>query len=435
MSCVDHDVQSDVNFQDVWQAIEKVLLEDSLVVGTTEESQLTELSPVPQLHIPDATNIYCHNNSQEYADSCKAGAEDDFFPKRYEVATDNSKLSLSQQFLQQQQQQQQHQQQQHIYNNSQQQSQHQQSQVPGEMLEGIKVEEKLVNSILNDMLTSEDSLASNWFQLAPPPPPAPVDTQSEKSLLRQALISKRTKNKSSVETPPPPPLPPSQCNPLSTYKLEPMNRVNGNSDLLDLDSLVYHEIDKHSRLVPENNNEVRPSGAPNTSKLLSCLARGTVLPALLPGVRLPDTPLPAAALFPGSAVAPRHNSPESPKTRTEPVTVPQCTVIQLPTSNIRLEMEVIDHLLKKSDQEEPDLKSSTKNRKVNLKKRKSLPCVEEVKKARVVGGERERASVDSVLLEARLQPSQPSPRQPRQTPRRNPIRVPRWQPALGCRRL
>ena len=188
-----------------------------------------------------------------------------------------------------------------------------------------------------------------------------------------------------------------------------MNRVNGNSDLLDLDSLVYHEIDKHSRLVPENNNEVRPSGAPNTSKLLSCLARGTVLPALLPGVRLPDTPLPAAALFPGSAVAPRHNSPESPKTRTEPVTVPQCTVIQLPTSNIRLEMEVIDHLLKKSDQEEPDLKSSTKNRKVNLKKRKSLPCVEEVKKARVVGGERERASVDSVLLEARLQPSQPSP--------------------------
>ena len=45
-------------------------MEDSLVVGTTEESQLTELSPVPQLHIPDATNIYCHNNSQEY-DSCK----------------------------------------------------------------------------------------------------------------------------------------------------------------------------------------------------------------------------------------------------------------------------------------------------------------------------------------------------------------------------
>ena len=155
------------------------------------------------------------------------------------MATDNSKLSLSQQFLQQQQQQ-------HIYSNSQQQQpQQQQSQTPGQTLEGIKVEEKLVNSILNDMLTSEDHLTTNWFGEVPPhpppPPPAPVDNQSEKSLLRQALISKRTKNKSSVETPPP------QCNPLSTYKLEPMNKVNGNSDFLDLDSLVYNEIDKHSR--------------------------------------------------------------------------------------------------------------------------------------------------------------------------------------------
>ena len=255
------------------------------------------------------------------------------------------------------------------------------------------------------MLTSDDHLTTNWFGEVPPPPPAPVDNQSEKSLLRQALISKRTKNKSSVETPPPP-----QCNPLSTYKLEPMNKVNGNTDFLDLDSLVYNEIDKHSSKAPENNNSVCP---PNTSKLLSCLARGGLGP-LLPGVRLPDTPLPASALFPGSVIrqTPGH-LPDLPKTSTEqpvklkPVTVPQCTVIQLPTSNIRLEMEVIDHLLKKSDQEEQDNKSSTKNRKVNLKKRKSLPCVEEVKKARVIGGE--RASVDSVLLEARLQSTQPSP--------------------------
>ena len=269
------------------------------------------------------------------------------------------------------------------------------------------MEEKLVNSILNDMLTSEDSLATTWFGEVPPAPglPAPVDNQSEKSLLRQALISKRTKNKSPVETPPPL-TPLSQCNPLSSYKLEPMNRINGNTDFLDLDSLVYHEIDKHSSKVQENNNSLV---APNTRALLSCLARGSV-PALLPGVRLPDTPLPASALYPGSVL---RLSPDLSKARTEPsvkpqpVTVPQCTVIQLPTSNIRLEMEVIDHLLKKSDQEEADTKSSTKNRKVNLKKRKSLPCVEEVKKARVVGGE--RASVDSVLLEARLQPTQPSP--------------------------
>ena len=268
------------------------------------------------------------------------------------------------------------------------------------------MEEKLVNSILNDMLTSEDHLTTNWFGEVPPPPPpppAPVDNQSEKSLLRQALISKRTKNKSSVETPPP------QCNPLSTYKLEPMNKVNGNSDFLDLDSLVYNEIDKHSSKAPENNNCVSSScSAPNTSKLLSCLARGGLLP-LLPGVRLPDTPLPASSLFPGSVI---RASPDLPKTsadhsvKLKPVTVPQCTVIQLPTSNIRLEMEVIDHLLKKSEPEEQESKSSTKNRKVNLKKRKSLPsCVQEVKKARVVGGE--RASVDSVLLEARLQPTQP----------------------------
>ena len=51
----------------VWQAIEKVLLEDSMVGGTNcpeESQQLTELSPVPQLHLSDTDNLYCHN--QEY---------------------------------------------------------------------------------------------------------------------------------------------------------------------------------------------------------------------------------------------------------------------------------------------------------------------------------------------------------------------------------
>ena len=88
----------------------------------------------------------------------------------------------------------------------------------------------------------------------------------------------------------------------------------------------------------------------------------------------------------------------------KPVTVPQCTVIQLPTSNIRVEMEVIDHLLKKADNEDKSKKRTTqKNRKVNLKKRKSVPGLEEEKKCKV-RATNERISCDSVLLEARLQP-------------------------------
>ena len=54
----------------VWQAIEKVLLEDSMVAATSEETQLTELSPVPQLQLPDTSALYCHNNTQSY-DNCK----------------------------------------------------------------------------------------------------------------------------------------------------------------------------------------------------------------------------------------------------------------------------------------------------------------------------------------------------------------------------
>ena len=55
----------------VWQAIEKVLLEDSMVAGTSEDPQLTELSPVAQLHLGETSSqLYCHNNSQSY-DNCK----------------------------------------------------------------------------------------------------------------------------------------------------------------------------------------------------------------------------------------------------------------------------------------------------------------------------------------------------------------------------
>ena len=68
-------------------------------------------------------------------------AEDDLFPKRYEVATDPSKIPLSQHFVQSQ----------HGY---------QPQPQTEETLEGIKVEEKLVNSILNDMFQVDDP---NWF--------------------------------------------------------------------------------------------------------------------------------------------------------------------------------------------------------------------------------------------------------------------------------
>ena len=83
----------------VWQAIEKVLLEDSMcspgapagedgpqftelspapVVSGSEpqlktrdnhQNQLTELSPVPQLHIPDTQDVFMHDQ-----DSCKVNS-------------------------------------------------------------------------------------------------------------------------------------------------------------------------------------------------------------------------------------------------------------------------------------------------------------------------------------------------------------------------
>ena len=110
-------------------------------------------------------------------------AEEELFPKRYEVASDN-KLSLSQQFLQQQQQQQQYSQQQHH-----------------ESFDGIKVEEKLVNSILHDMFTVDET-NNDWFSdMSANNDGNKVSVKEEKSeegeaghqsLLRQALISRHT---------------------------------------------------------------------------------------------------------------------------------------------------------------------------------------------------------------------------------------------------
>ena len=214
--------------------------------------------------------------------------------------------------------------------------QQQYSQPGQEMLEGIKVEERLVNSILNDthsiladMFQQDGGDSAHWFPDMKEPPvqggtqskpasPAPNLPQGEEreeeskpgaqlSLLRQALISKRTKNKSNPDNVTAmsqvgglnqPLSTISQCNSTSspnflpTFKMEPMNKLNGNSDFLDLDSLVYNEIDKHSASKVENNNEPE-SGVeqqPNTAKLLHSLARGLSLPH--PAVSLPTCPLP-----------------------------------------------------------------------------------------------------------------------------------------------
>ena len=361
------------------------------------------------------------------------------------MATDNSKLSLSHQFLQHQS----------SFNNMGQQQQ--------DALDTIKVEEKLVNSILHDMFSDNDT--NNWFgdlstdgnltseatshcstiisetkhslvgDLAVKQEKVDSvdaagcdDGAGHLSLLRQALISKRTKNKSDsnmttmvLNQPPSTTL---QCNSfLPTYKMEPMNKLNGNTDYLDLDSLVYSEIDKHSNksnnnlpLSPQSETQSSTS-APNTAKLLSSLKEGILPPVL--GIVLPTSPLPMSVVCPSTTVSSviRPNPCQTlPKTsqdqsvKLKPVTVPQCTVIQLPTSNIRLEMEVIDHLLKKadtnSDTERTKRRPAMRNRKVNLKKRKSLPDVTELdegKKCKLRAAP-ERTSCDSLLLEARLNP-------------------------------
>lgn len=55
--CLEAEPGSDVNFQDVWQAIEKVLLEDSLSSKSpdTERPQFTELSPAKEF--PGPTSV------------------------------------------------------------------------------------------------------------------------------------------------------------------------------------------------------------------------------------------------------------------------------------------------------------------------------------------------------------------------------------------
>ena len=67
----------------------------------------------------------------------------------------------------------------------------------------------------------------------------------------------------------------------------------------------------------------------------------------------------------------------------QPVTVPQCTVLQLPTSNIRVEMEVIDTLWNSASNTTKGKAGGrsapiARNRKVNLKKRKSISGCEEL---------------------------------------------------------
>ena len=308
-------------------------------------------------------------------------------------------------------------------------------------LEGIKVEEKLVNSILHDMFTEDTEAAGEWWTQGSQGGQGPSlkeerpESPAQLSLLRQALISKRTKNKSDnnlttmVLNQPPSTTSQSQCNSyLPTFKMEPMNKLNGNTDYLDLDSLVYSEIDKHGASgagvkaeaepdlkmepgleTPRNNNLPPGPGPtlPDTASLLASLRAGLHSP----GVRLPSAPLPVTAVF-SSVIKqnPRPSVPPNPApARLKPVTVPQCTVIQLPTSNIRLEMEVMAHTERPGPEatERGKRRPATRNRKVNLKKRKSLPELEEATKCKVRAAS-ERLSSDSVLLEARLQPSEAS---------------------------
>ena len=302
----------------------------------------------------------------------------------------------------------------------------------GQTLEGIKVEEKLVNSILHDMFTEDTEAAGEWWTQESSDASCPSlkeerpDSPGQLSLLRQALISKRTKNKSDnlttmVLNQPPSTTSQSQCNSyLPTFKMEPMNKLNGNTDYLDLDSLVYSEIDKHgapgvkaeaaeaglkmeSGLESLGNNNIPGPALPDTASLLASLRAGL----LSPGVRLPSAPLPVTAVF--SSVIKQNPlaslaRPPSPA-RLKPVTVPQCTVIQLPASNIRLEMEVMTQTERPGPEasERSKRRPATRNRKVNLKKRKSLPELEENRKCKVRATS-ERLPSDSVLLEARLRP-------------------------------
>lgn len=217
----------------------------------------------------------------------------------------------------------------------------------------LQVEERLVNSILNDMIEGEP----NWFQDSIPE----TKPETGSSLLRQALVSRRVKPK-----------------PVALYCNDSQeSKEKAQPDFVDLDMLVYNELDKHSSTMNNNDKAMQP----NTAKLLNSLALEGIPVAT--GVTLPTSPLPVSQVFPNQ------------QRQTLPVTVPQCTVIQIPTSNLRLEMEVMDHMFKKTADVEP--KKRPRNRKVNLKKRKSFPGDEVSRPA--PKNRIERGSCDSLLHE------------------------------------
>ena len=168
---------------------------------------------------------------------------------------------------------------------------------------------------------------------------------------------------------------------------------------------------------------------PSTDKLLNILATGKLAAPPL-GVSLPTNPLPFSVVFPTSCMTsmltsscnsminsvanPSHTLPittstglvqvvtSTPHTHTQPVTVPQCTVLQLPTSNIRVEMEVIDTLWKSTPTPTKTAAKRTtvaRNRKVNLKKRKSISGCGDVELNPPVKTRMERSSCDSLLAE------------------------------------
>ena len=139
----------------------------------------------------------------------------------------------------------------------------------------------MVNSILNDMIEGEQA----WFH----------ESMSESkpelgsSLLRQALISRRVKPKSVF----------SNDTQDSKEKVQP--------DFVDLDMLVYNELDKHSSTMNNNDKPIQP----NTAKLLTSLAQGGI-PVAAAGVILPTCPLPVSQVFP---VQPRPTLPAAPSSR------------------------------------------------------------------------------------------------------------------------
>ena len=187
---------------------------------------------------------------------------------------------------------------------------------------------------------------------------------SSTSILRQALVSKRSKQKQALLSPDeqqglPPPPPYVNPLPLDHPKISVSDKSCNNSDLLDLDLFVYREMNKSTSTtsLPNINNSIintttcpttttittphlqQPSQAinnsdkliplpdsskvlsqpaiekllsqplppampisqPNTNKLLDSLAHGR-LPGPPAGVSLPTCPLPVSVVFPCAAI-------------------------------------------------------------------------------------------------------------------------------------